>query len=486
MRTLLQVLSEAERNKVHECSLQVLAKTGLRVETGRGRAILAEAGAEVDHNSHLVRFPRRLVEEALRLAPRKFSLGGRRPGYTLPLNSGECVLLADGGARFTIDVMTGQRRPGTYEDWLDSTRLIDALDAIGLYWWMTEGYVASDTTADLVAYWINLFRNFSKHIQDVTITPEQSPWLGEVLQVVFGSRETVRRQHPWSFLLCPQSPLILPGAYTDAYLELAGWDIPVAVMPMPMLGTSGPGSLVANTVLGNSEVLAMLCLVQAAAPGTPFIYAPVMATMDPRSARYMGGAVENGILSAATTEMGRYYGLPVEASTGAADHYVPGIQSSYEKAMNTLLGTLAWPDILVGPGLLGAATALSLEQVLIDVEIFTMCQQAQWGIDTDEDKWLLDVIDRVGHGGTFLMEPSTIEAIREGYLYVSKMGVHKSYEEWVDGGKITLLEQVREKVNEILANHEPLPLSEEVEQELERIRQRAEQAPQSGNYRSAW
>jgi hypothetical protein len=36
----------------------------------------------------------------------------------------------------------------------------------------------------------------------------------------------------------------------------------------------------------------MLCLVQAGAPGTPFIYAPALAMMNPRSGGYSGGAIE--------------------------------------------------------------------------------------------------------------------------------------------------------------------------------------------------
>ena len=99
---------------------------------------------------------------------------------------------------------------------------------------------------------------------------------------------------------------------------------------------------------------------QAAAPGTPFIYAPALAVMDPRSGRYSAGTIENGLLSAASVEMARYYGLPVEASGGGTDHYVPGIQPGYERALSSLLPVLSWPDILVGPGLLGGSMVLCL------------------------------------------------------------------------------------------------------------------------------
>jgi trimethylamine--corrinoid protein Co-methyltransferase len=474
VRTLLRVLSEGERAQVHERTLSILSSTGVRVDTARGRAILEDAGAEVDKSTCIVRFPRTLVEESLRLAPKDFTLGARRPGWDRRMNSGDCTLLIDGEALFVLDRETGERRAGIFDDWLEATRLTDAMDEIGVYWDMIERSDRGDTVADLVAYWRHLFRNFSKHVQDSIASPEQAPWLLEVLQVVFGDKETIRRQHPLSCLLCPQSPLIIEGTRTDAYLELLGWDIPVAVMPMPLMGATGPGSLISTTVLGNCEVLAMLCLVQAGAPGTPFIYAPALAMMNPRSGAYSGGSIEGGLLNAAAAEMARHYGLPVEASGMATDHYVPGIQAAYERSMNGLLAALAWPDILVGCGLTGGSMVLSLEQLLIDVEIFRMCKRSRQGIASDEEKWLEDVIDRVGPGGNFLSEPSTVTAIREGELYVSQLGWHDSFEAWEAAGRPTLLEEAREKVGQILATHQPLPLGEDVESELDRIQKRAQ------------
>ncbi len=472
MRTFLQVLSEDERDRVHETTLKVLAQTGLRVDTVRGRQILKEAGAEVNDETGVVRFPRALVEESLRLAPKRFTLGGRRPNWALPLNAGECTLLADGGAVFMLDPETGERRPGTFDDWLTSTRLIDAIDEIGAYWWMVEGGFASDSAGDFVAYWRNLLSNFSKHIQDSTNDPEQSRWLLEVLDVVFG-RKYVRTQRPFSFLLCPLSPLVIEGPFTDAYLETLGWDIPVAVMPMPLMGTTAPASLISTVVLGNCETLAMLCLIQAAAPGTPFIYAPALAVMEPRSGRYGSGSVEHTLLGAASTEMARYYGLPVEASTGGTDHHIPGIQAGYERAVNWLLPVLAWPDLLVGPGLLGGSMILSLEQLMIDVEVFRLCRRVHQGIGSEGDKWLEDVIASVGPGGNFLAQRSTKQAIRTGEWYISRLGVHDTYERWEELGRPDLLDEIKAKVRQILAEHTPLPLEETTLRELERVEQRA-------------
>jgi trimethylamine--corrinoid protein Co-methyltransferase len=474
VRTSLQVLSKDERTQVHERTLDVMARTGVRVDTAQGRRFLKDAGAEVDENTHIVRFPRALVEESLRLAPKEFMLGARRPGWDLIMNGGDCTLLMDGEAMFVLDSESGERRAATAKDWLQATHLIDALDEVGVYWSMVEVSDRGDTMADFVGYLRGVFRNFSKHVQDATSSPEQAPWLLEVLQAIFGDKETIRHKHPLSYLVCPQSPLIIEGPHTDAYLALLGWDIPLAVMPMPLMGATAPGSLIATTVIGNCETLAMLCLIQAAAPGTPFIYAPVLAVIDPRSGRYSAGAIEGSLLGAACTEMARYYGLPAEASGMGTDHHVPSIQAGYERAVGGMLPALSWPDIMVGPGLLGGSMILSLEQLMIDVEVFRLYKRARQGITIDDDKWLEDVIDRVGPGGNFLAETSTVKGIRNGEWYVSKFGVHDTFEGWETAGRPLLLEEAREKVRQILAMHEPLALDHDVERELQRIQLRAE------------
>ncbi|MFC1996393.1 trimethylamine methyltransferase family protein [Chloroflexota bacterium] len=473
METYLSVLSEDEKARVHERTMKILAETGVRVETAKGRQYLKDAGAEVDENTKIVCFPQPLVEESLRLAPKKFTLGARRPGWDLPMNIGDCTLMPDGEGIMIIDRKTGEHRPTTNNDWLEATRLSDALDEIGVYWAMAEPGEGQDSIPDSISHWRKMFGNFSKHIQDSSATAEESQWLLEVMQAVFGDKEIIRQKHPFSFLVCPQSPLIIEEQHTDAYLELLGWDIPIAVMPMPLMGGTGPGNMISMTILSNCEVLSMLCLVQAAAPGTPFIYAPATAVMNPRTGMLSSGAIENGLLSSAAIEMARFYELPVEGSGGGTDTHVPGIQATLERAQNAMLPMLSWPDLMVGAGLLGGSMILSLEQLVIDAEMFRMSKQAHRGILTHDEKWLDEVIQSVGPGGNFLGEKSTRANLRSGEWLIPRLGNHETRKAWEDAGEKDILEEAREKVENILSTYQPMPLPLEVEAELDLIEQKA-------------
>jgi trimethylamine--corrinoid protein Co-methyltransferase len=476
MRIIFQVLSDDSQAKVHERTLKVLSETGVRVNTAKGRQFLKNAGADVNENSFVVRFPADLVEESIKVATKKFSLGARRPGWDLEMNAGNCTLLVDGGAVFTLDRETRERRPSTFEDWLQGTKLIDSLDELGLYWTMVQPGEFVRTPLNLVNHWRDIFRNFSKHVQYGILDEAHASWYLETLHVIFGDKETIRREHPISFLLCPQSPLVLEGPATDAYLALQGYDIPVAVMPMPLMGSTAPGSMISTLILGNAEILAMLCLIQAAAPGTPFIYAPALAVMDPRTAKLGGGTVEGALMNAAAIEMARYYGFPVIGGGGGSGHHVPSQQLGYEGALGTMPPVLLWPDILCGPGLMGGSMILSLEELLIDVEVYKISQRVYKGISTDEDKWLDDVIATVGPGGHYIAEPSTVTGTRGGEWYIPDLGWHESFEVWEERGKPSILDEARERVDKLLREHQPLPLGADVERELDKI------AFQAGQY----
>jgi trimethylamine--corrinoid protein Co-methyltransferase len=481
METNLRVLSDNEVTQVHERTLSTLAVIGVRVDTERGRKILKKAGADVNPHTHIVRFPRGFVEDCLSKAPHKFSLGGRRPGWTFPLNENQCSLVADGGASYVIDGRTGKRHNASYQDWLDSTRLIDSIDEIGVYWSMVDPGFAQESAGAFVGYFRQLVRNFSKHLQDSTHTAEQSRWALEVLGTVFGGKENIRKLNPFSFLITPVSPMVIEADHTDAFLETIGWGIPAAIMPMPMFGGTSPASLISTLLLANCETLATLCLVQAAAPGTPVIYAPCPSIMDPYTGRFTGSEVEHGLLGAAVTEMAHFYKLPVEASAGSSGHYVPGVRAGYERALNWSMVTLAWPDLLVGPGLLGGSMFLSLEQLLIDVEVYRRSSRLSSGINTHVKEWLEVDLAAVGHGGNFLSRRSTLDALRDGEeVYMSDYDASDSYETWSAPGKPTFLDELKDQVQKIIQTHQPLPFDEGVERELDKIEQRAREGVKVG------
>ncbi|GAJ10476.1 unnamed protein product [marine sediment metagenome] len=112
----ISFLSQGEIEDIHNTSLQVLANTGVKVESKKALAILKEAGAKVDYEKHHVTIPRNLVEEALNRAPKTIKYAARNPKYDFMLDKKEPHFCAHGGSPFALDWESGKSRYLTASD----------------------------------------------------------------------------------------------------------------------------------------------------------------------------------------------------------------------------------------------------------------------------------------------------------------------------------------------------------------------------------
>ena len=73
-----------------------------------------------------------------------------------------------------------------------------------------------------------------------------------------------------------------------------------------------------------------------------------------------------------------------------------------------------------------------------------------------------------------MSERSTVKGIRGSEWHISKFGLATAYDACQEAGSPTLLQEAREKVDHILQTHQPLPLGEDAERELQRIQERVQ------------
>ncbi|GAJ01179.1 unnamed protein product, partial [marine sediment metagenome] len=130
------------------------------------------------------------------------------------------------------------------------------------------------------------------------------------------------------------------------------------------------------------------------------------------------------------------------------------------------------PDIIIGLGGLERGRITSEEALVIDNEIIDYALGYVRGLEVNNDTLALDVIHKVGPGGTFLGEKHTLQHFRE--RWAPKMSDMDSFEAWEQKGSRPLDEIAHEKIKEILATHKPEPLPEDVEKEISKIIKRAE------------
>jgi len=473
MQFQCQLLSEAEKEKIHEESLRILWEAGVKFHSQKALHLLEANGARVDHETKIAYIPNELVEQTLATTPKSFVLGARNPAHDYPLPSPISRYAMDGTAAFAQDFRTGQRRYGTDKDNELAMRIFQQMD-MGVMAWPAVSAEDQPAGSRPLYEWFSMFKYCSKHGQHELHNAEQAAYLGEGLVAVMGSEEEVRARHAYSFIYCPVAPLVHDGPMMDAYFELGSLDVPVMLLPMPVTGTTGPASLFSNICLGTTEGLSAVVAYQLAHPGRPMIFSSATGSMDMHNGSFLGGTPEMGLMSAALAEMGRFYGLPATSAGCTADARQPGPDAVLEKLITSITPVLTGSDILVGFGLIESDQLLVLEQIVVDNEIAHVCERAFQGVDSSPEKNLTDDIIKVGPGGNFLAQKSTRDLARSGETYLTGLLDRHTLDQWLELGKPDMYGNAHQKVEEILAAPLEDPLSDNVIGKLDEILARAD------------
>ncbi len=461
------MLTDAERRAVHEAALEVMRDPGIRVHSAAARHALEAAGAEVGEESHDVRFPPGLVASLMRTAPREVVLAGRTEEFDLPFNGTHNYVTTDACGIAVWDEATKSRRKPILEDVRKTAVISDFLPYVSLY---TPMVVASDVPerAHVVLGVRTAMENTQKHIEsESTSNAAEARAEVEMAAAVVGSRDELLDRHYLSAVTCTVSPLILDAAATDAAMVFAENHVPIHCMSMAHAGISAPVTLAGDLVVNHAETLALMCAAQAKSPGAPVMYGSCLSQMDPRTGAYQGGSPEALLLCAATVEMAKYIHVPVSAGGFGSSAKIPGLQASIEGALSAMIQALVGAELVNGIGEADGSTVLSYEQLMLDYDTYGMALRMGQGIDVSPETLAVDVIRKVGIGGSYLAQVHTIRHMREIFLPI--LWNTNPYEDWVKRGKKDPMVLAREKAEGILASHRPVPLGAETSSELERI-----------------
>jgi trimethylamine--corrinoid protein Co-methyltransferase len=116
----------------------------------------------------------------------------------------------------------------------------------------------------------------------------------------------------------------------------------------------------------------------------------------------------------------------------------------------------------------------SLDALVVADDLIGYAKRFVNGIEVNEETLALDVIDKVGPGGNFLIEKHTLKHFKTETWY-PPLFKRTVYENWVSDGKKTLTQRAHDKLLDILEHYEPEPLSQDVQQKLRAIVERAEE-----------
>ena len=467
----IKVLVDEDVAKIHQATLTVLEQTGVKFPSEKALHILAQAGADVDFNTQIVKICPDLLIKSLAKAPAEFVMGSRG-SLALDVNlDGKGIYCGTSGTgTTTVDLETRDRRPSVKEDVSMMALISDYLSSISFYWPMVA---ARDCPTETIAlHELEAAFNYTeKHVHIVScVDGKSAQYAVEMAGVIAGSKERIKAGPPLSIIASPISPLSHDIGVLEAALVFAGAGLPVGFAAMPVIGTTAPASIAGALVQGNAEILSSICMLQLAYPGSPAFYPLFTAMINP----FTGGiSVSNEtkcLFYAATVQLGHYYNLPVMTGYGGSDAPDPkGWNVGKDDAIDAFFSCATGPDMAPGLGLLEGYTLLYPEKLLLDDEIYQSLKFMTEGFHLSDETLALDEIMQVGPGGHFLDRDSTLKNIRKLWQPGISHQWSAEKQDFCDPQEAAL-----EKTKWILKNHKPKPLDEKATNELKRIIQTAE------------
>lgn len=458
----LRFLSDEQLDTLQETTLRILGEVGVRFPSPKALTIFADHGAQVDWASQIVKLSPDLVFQAISHVPRYFCMAGRDTAYDLSLREGVTYFTTDGCGVETIDFETRQRRPSCKDDVGKMARLADYLPSIGFYWPMVSAQDHGKTAPlhEMDASW----NNTVKHVQSETIMGEMPcRYALEMATVLAGSREELRRRPLFSLVVCTIAPLSQDQDGIEGALVLAEAGVPVGFLAMPTLGTTAPATFAGAIAMADAEVISAIVLLQLAYPGCPVFHSIMHAWADPSTGGYISYALD-GRGRYAPVEMAHHWGIPSLGGAYGTDSSQAGTwQSAAEVALDPLLVCLSGAEIVTGIGLSETYTLLYPEQILLDHDLLLRAKYSLMEMEIGPETLALDAIKAVGPGGHFLAQKHTRTHMRKALQrsLAQVIGQENKYRHPI--------EVAREQVDWILKNHQPQPLEERVQAELQRI-----------------
>ena len=447
------LLSVEDVKQIDQTGRRILEGVGVRILDSTYLDLLSAAGAHVDYEAQRARFDGEWLDEVLSKAPRRFTLCSRDGKNDVELGEGN-VFFANGGRVFRIlDMGTGGYRLTLLRDVAHTAALVDYLDHIRFYIIACQAHDAAPQTYHLNDFY-HAFNHTTKHVMGGCDTFEGVKQMWELSCLIAGGEDNLRERPFVSVITNPISPLTIE-ANTLSTLHFCGTHgIPVTCAPASISGATAPATLAGTLSQMHAEALAGVALVQVFTPGSKVLYGAVPTAMDLRNMEYTMGSVEMAMMNASAAQLARLYSLPIYASAGVTESKRPDIQAGFEKAFSNLMVAMAGPDCIhLAAGMLDSGNSISYEQYAIDNEIIGMVHRVLSGIKVNEDTLGLEVIEKVGPGGNYVLEEHTVEHMMSEFFYPN-LGVRHSFDIWEEKGRPSMLSRAREVVEGILAEAE--------------------------------
>ncbi len=407
--------THAHCKAIHNGSMQILEKTGVRLEDASIIRLLAKHGVRIE--GKIAYFTEEQVWHWVQKAPASFKVYARNPMHNMVIGGAGYNYAPGYGAPAIMD-FDGHKRPAVFEDYITFLKLVHQCALFHC----NGGILVQPTDLAPDEAFLHMFYEALTHTDKCLIGGaggrEECRQVLDMLSIVFGGREELREKPRILGLISTSSPLAISQKSLETMQAFADYGQPLIITPGPMAGMTGPVTIPGHLVLANCEALAGIIITQMLREGTPVIYGVQGSNAHMRTACSCAGSPDSVLIVSYCGKLARYYGLPSRSGGIKNDAKAVDVQSGYESMMMLMTSVQSGINfILHSAGILDTFAAMSYEKFMVDTEIMAMVAHVHKGLDLSNEAYLaLDAIQQVGSGGEFLTSDHTMDHFRHAHF----------------------------------------------------------------------
>ncbi len=426
---------------------------------------MAEAGAQIEASSDVVKIPEKVVRAAVCTVPKTFLLYNRL-GECKVTYGGDKVQFDPGSCAVHImDPQTLEHRPAKS---CDLIRLVKVAEMLPQYDAQSTAVVCDDVPkeiGDLYRLYLVLMHSI-KPIVTGAFSSSTLEAMIDLVALVAGGRARLVEMPQVIFDVCPSPPLIWSKFGAENLIALARAGIPAEIVSMPLAGAVSPVTLLGSVTQHAAECLSGITIHQLANAGSPIVWGGAPAIFDMRKGTTPMGAVETAMIDAAYGQVGKSLGIPTHCYLGTSDSKVVDAQAGLESGVTVLIGALAGINMISGAGMLDFLACQSAEKLLVDAEAIAMAKRLLAGIEVRTETLATAFFEGLDFKGDFLKQKATRELFSSEQYLPSAIIDRNSVRGWQQEGSLDTFDRAKIMTSQVLDKYRRPEIAMEYEKEL--------------------
>jgi trimethylamine--corrinoid protein Co-methyltransferase len=468
MRPRIQVLDDSLIARILVDAKRILAEIGMEVRGPEMRRRLLEAGLPAAADGRVL-FPPDVVDRALAVAPRAFTLFDRDGNPHAELGGDNVHFVPASSGLKILDHRSGETRLTNTADFAEYVRLADGLPHIA---YLATAFSTNDDIEAVVSDAWRLYLCLTNSRKPVVSGAFTEHGVGRMAEMM-----ALFRRDRADLIARPMSIFTITATGTFRYsedscqnlLDCVEAGIPVEIVPVTLMGLIAPVSLVGATVFHTVDTLAGLVMAQIIKPGAPVLFGGAPAEFHMRAATSPMLGIQALRLDIAYVAVAKSLGLPTQTYMALSDGKFLDAQAGAETFGSALLAALAGVNSVSGPGMLDYVLTFSLPKLVYDDDLCGQALHFVRAIAPLDDLPAIDLAREVIAEGHLITAEHTM-AHWPGELHLpSPVTDRDNRENWARSGGKDLLRRATDEVERRLAAYEPLETDPLIVDEMQKI-----------------